>query len=279
MLLRGVGDREDAPHERTFGPRRPGHSGELRPRHAGVRQVRRVLLLGMLALLSLPPAGLADETESASGWGILSGFRFQPSFGARILDLDLKRSSDGQEADLTDYPGDLYLSLVASTPDYVIAQPLPGHTIAFKSYLEYLPFHLEKQNYYDSAGVEQNERIGTSASGSFAYLAVALLDTADLSGERPGKKMTYGIGTGYGRLRASGTAIYAPGRRLASAGPREPISVDAVGFGGFFFFLDVWLDRDVGGGMRIFDQKFRQPGLTASSDDFVLYVKLSLAAH
>jgi hypothetical protein len=182
--------------------------------------VLRMILFFCIAVLFAVPAVANDED---GGW--LGGFSFTPGVGLRHLGLDVVRSSDGYQGNLSNDVWDSAFAAVSiESPEYQFGRSNFGLTIyAYASTVS-----LDHQWVADGgtgpgggAGGSR-ENVGTAVSGYYTYLVPALHFRWLHAG---GSETKFALGYGSWRASFSGDIILTPDDMPAPGMPRDPVNV------------------------------------------------------
>ena len=159
------------------------------------------------------------------------GYTFEPSFGWRMGSLHISRTTGGDEAILTSFPGHLALTIIAAMPEFLFktwdhSDGSFSH-IGITGIVEYYKFSADRQivsSLVPGKGDEYGDskvELDTSVRVTMKLAAPELFYRI----WKPGKRaFTLGMGSGIGEATVEGNAVFAPFRRV---GPdATPVSVE-----------------------------------------------------
>lgn len=137
---------------------------------------------------------------------LLSGWSITPMVGVRLIDLDVKRASDGQQATITNdgsFTGPMYVGINIESPTLLLGDNVGVTVRAHAS-----NFRLTTQRVSPDATPtgEELSDVGTSVSGYYSYLAPIVFYR--IAG--PKLESRLGVGVGYWKTWFSGDVILAP---------------------------------------------------------------------
>lgn len=215
-----------------------------------------VLLLGLFS----SRVYAEPEIPEAHWW---SGISFTPVLGARHLGLEVKRRSDGFNANISNAGvAQLFMALGIESPEFNFGASHWGATMmAYTSFIK-----LDNQFYDDVETDGSNDtnkghraNVGTSVSGSYSYLVPMLhyvLPTANNG------KWKLAVGYGWWNGNFSGDAILTPDQRPVESMAKTAIDASTKFKPGYMALLyyrtpSDWVWQMSVGGARFSDSKFR----------------------
>ncbi len=229
--------------------------------------MERTILKHTVALLLIFSTNLvfAENEVPDHKLGLLHGFSIQPALLAKIVTVHVKQKSDGGEADVTNDPGNLALSLSLASPNYRIGETNWG----FGYLIEHYSFKANKQIADLGDGNYKPKKLGTSISGKFNYFIPTLF--YKFSGEDidiPHGTMLIGGGIGYGTARIEGTATLGQERRVSSGDPVTAINASATDVFSFLLYWELELNKNHKVGARLSEILFDDAQYKYGVEDF-----------
>ncbi|HLQ25133.1 MAG TPA: hypothetical protein VK138_04560 [Acidiferrobacterales bacterium] len=187
------------------------------------------MLAVAICLLSL--SVLAEE-ESSQKKDSLLGWTITPGVGVRVLDLHVKRGSDGATGTITNdgsFTGPMYAALNVESPTLLLNEKV-GVTV--RGYATSFSLGNQRVKSTSAQGGEDIKDLGTSVTGYYSYVMPTIFyRSVDRTGDS-----RFGVGYGYWKTWFSGDIILAQDNAATATMAKTSISGSTDGKSGVLLF-------------------------------------------
>jgi hypothetical protein len=187
----------------------------------------------------LPPSILAQEEGNQKKDGLL-GWTVTPGVGVRILDLRVKRGSDGATGTITNdgsFTGPMYAALNVESPTLLLNEKIGITVRGYATSFSLGNQRVKSTNTTSTDSGEDIKDLGTSVKGQYSYVMPTIFyRSVDRTGDS-----RFGVGYGYWKTWFSGDIILAGDNAATAAMPKTSISGSTDGkYGVLLFWQARW---------------------------------------